>query len=193
MSHLTEIEIEELGLTVGRSVRISPDARFFGTDRIRLGDNVRIDAFCVISSGRAGHVEIGSHIHVASGVRIFGDGGVSLADFSSVSAASTLYSASDDYSGQHLMGPQMPLAMTSVDRRPLRLERLAAIGAHSLVLPGVTLSEGAVLGAMSLANTDLEAWTIYAGIPCRPIRTRDRAASGLADAVEESWDHHESW
>jgi len=49
------------------------------------------------------------------------------------------------------------------------------VGAGSIILPGVTLHEGAAVGAMSLVNKDIEAWSIYAGVPAvfRKKRNRD--------------------
>ena len=44
------------------------------------------------------------------------------------------------------------------------------IGAHSVILPGVTIGEGAVVGAMSLVKTDVEAWSVCAGVPARMIK-----------------------
>lgn len=183
MSQLTEAELTDLGVTFGDAPMVSRDARIFGGERITLGHNVRIDAFCLLSSGATGHIRFGSYIHIASGTRIYGEGGVDFADFSSASAASTLYSASDDYSGDVLMGPTLPPGYTNVDVRPIVLERFAAIGAHGLVLPGVTLGEGSVLGAMSMASRDLTPWTIHAGVPARPVRERRRGAIELGDRL----------
>lgn len=187
MSYLSPHELAELGVRAGREVKVSVDARVFGGPRIVMGDNVRIDAFCVLSAGAAGTITLGSHIHIASGARMFGEGGILMEDFSSVSAASTLYSASDDYSGRALMGPTIPARWTSVDARPVSIERFAAVGAHSLVLPGVTIHEGAVLGAMSLATSDLDAWTIHAGSPSRVLRARSTDVVGTAEQFLAEW------
>ena len=40
------------------------------------------------------------------------------------------------------------------------------------VLPGVTVGEGATVGALSLVNRDCEPWTIYGGVPARPLKAR---------------------
>lgn len=68
-----------------------------------------------------------------------------------------------------------------MDKRPILMGDLAAVGAHAVVLPGVTMGEGSVLGTMSLARESLEPWTIYAGGPCRPLRERSRRTRELAD------------
>lgn len=176
-----------MGVRAGRDVRVSVDARLFGPERIVFGDNVRVDAFCVVSASESGFVEVGSHVHISSGARLFGGAGITIGDFSIVSAGSSLFSVSDDYSGRSLIGPTIPEIFTSVDGRPVRLEPFSAIGAHSLVLPGVTFGEGAVLGAGGMATVDLAPWTVYVGSPCRALRERDRALVALAADFTAEW------
>lgn len=49
----------------------------------------------------------------------------------------------------------------------------AALGARCMVLPGVTIGEGAIVGAMSLVNRDVPAGEFWAGVPARRIRAAD--------------------
>lgn len=59
------------------------------------------------------------------------------------------------------------------------IENFAAIGTMSVVLPGVTIKQGALVGAHSSVNRDVEADTVVAGSPARfvcetkKIRRRD--------------------
>jgi acetyltransferase-like isoleucine patch superfamily enzyme len=46
----------------------------------------------------------------------------------------------------------------------------ATIGANCTILPGVTIGEGAVVGAMSLVNKDVPAGEFWAGVPARRLR-----------------------
>ena len=64
--------------------------------------------------------------------------------------------------------------------RPVRIGRGAWIGFDSCVLPGVTVGEGAVVGARSVVTTDVEPFTIVAGNPARLIRrfTAEEMADG---------------
>ena len=50
---------------------------------------------------------------------------------------------------------------------PVVLKKNCRIGSHSVVLPGVTVGENTVVGAMSLVNRDLPANSIAFGIPAR--------------------------
>jgi Acetyltransferase (isoleucine patch superfamily) len=56
--------------------------------------------------------------------------------------------------------------------RPIEIGAYAWVAAEAFVGPGVSIGEGAVLGARGVTVKDLDAWTIYAGNPARPIRTR---------------------
>ena len=42
------------------------------------------------------------------------------------------------------------------------------------MLPNVTFNEGTTLGALSLANKDLEEYKVYAGIPAKLIKPRNK-------------------
>jgi len=63
--------------------------------------------------------------------------------------------------------PDFPLL-----RPPITVEDDAWIAADAFVGPGVTVGEGAILGARASAFKDLEPWTIYAGNPAKPVRPR---------------------
>lgn len=56
--------------------------------------------------------------------------------------------------------------------RPIRIGAKAWIAAEAFVGPGVTVGEGAVLGARGVAVKDLADWSVYAGNPARRIRSR---------------------
>jgi putative colanic acid biosynthesis acetyltransferase WcaF len=56
--------------------------------------------------------------------------------------------------------------------KPIVLEDGVWLCTCSIVTQGVTCRSHAVLGVASVASTDLEAYTIYAGNPCREIRKR---------------------
>jgi len=56
--------------------------------------------------------------------------------------------------------------------KPITLERGSWIGAKALVSPGVTVKEGAILTAGSVATKDLAPFGIYAGNPAVLTKTR---------------------
>jgi len=56
--------------------------------------------------------------------------------------------------------------------KPISIGHHAWIAADAFVGPGVTVGEGALLGARSVTFRDLSPWTIYAGNPAKPLRER---------------------
>lgn len=58
----------------------------------------------------------------------------------------------------------MPLALEGI-----RIGRRAFLGARVFVLPGITIGDGAIVGACSVVTRDVQAFTRNAGNPCRCI------------------------
>ena len=56
----------------------------------------------------------------------------------------------------------------------IHLNELTIIGSNSVILPNVSVGEGSTLGALSLANQDMESWSLYAGIPAKKIKNRKK-------------------
>lgn len=172
MAMLCREAIENMGFAaVGENVQISERATFYGTDRISLGNHVRIDDFCVISAGLGG-VIIGCHVHIAVGVIVLGAGKVTFSDFVCVSSRVSIYSSNDDYSGAVLTGPTVPSEYTNVTHAEVFLGKHVIVGSGSVILPGVTLEDGVAIGALSLVNRSCKSFGIYAGNPVRRIKER---------------------
>jgi putative colanic acid biosynthesis acetyltransferase WcaF len=62
--------------------------------------------------------------------------------------------------------------------KPIVLKDHSWIAADAFVGPGVTVGEGAVLGARGATFSSLEPWGVYVGLPARKIRTRERGVLG---------------
>ena len=58
-----------------------------------------------------------------------------------------------------------------LDDQPVVIGDDAWIGAHALVLRGVTIGKGAIVAAGAVVTKDVPPYTIVAGNPARPIRT----------------------
>lgn len=142
-----------------------------------IGQNSRVDDY-VLST--VSDVVIGRYVHIGSGVFLHGGERVVIEDFVSVSSGSRIFTSSDTMEGG-LIGPQIPAQYRApVHSKPVVLKRFSCVFAQSLVLPGVTVGEGAIVAAHSVVKHDLEPWTVYGGSPLRVLGTRDR--TGVLDA-----------
>lgn len=179
MGTLSREQIDQLGFaSVGTDVAISDRCSIYGAGSISIGDHVRIDDFAILTAREP--VVIGSHVHIAAFAFLSGQFGIILEDFVGVSPRATLLSGNDDFSGQWLPGPLAPEELRNVRGGCLHLGRHSIVGAHSVILPGVSFGEGAVVGALSLVKEPLGAWGIYGGVPARLIRPRQRDVEALA-------------
>lgn len=174
MGFLSREQIDAMGFArVGKNVYLSDKASYYNCANIVIGDNVRIDDFCVLSAG-VGGIEIGNYIHIAVYTSLIGAGKISLHDFSNISSRVAIYSSNDDYSGASMTNPMVPEELTNVRHADVIIGRHVIIGAGSVVLPGVILEEGAAIGALSLASRNCRAFGIYSGTPAKKIKDRKR-------------------
>lgn len=165
-------ELAELGLkSYGENVLISRKASIYSPENISVGHDVRIDDFCILS----GKIEIGSYVHIAAYVALYaGKYGITVKDFSGLSARCVVYAMSDNFSGDALLGPTVPDECRRLNAGEVVLEKYVNIGTGSTILPRVHIGEGTSVGAMSLVGQSLPGWGVYFGIPCKKIMDRSR-------------------
>jgi galactoside O-acetyltransferase len=170
-SFYSNAELKELGLkSIGENVLLSKKASIYGND-ITLGNNIRVDDFCILS----GKINIGNYVHIGAGSYLFGgEKGITMEDFAGCSQHVCIYATSDDYSGKSLTNPTVPDKFKKLNEGEVVIEKYVIIGAGSIVLPSVTVKEGAAIGALSLVDKSTDQWKIYFGSPAIPINNRNR-------------------
>lgn len=166
-------ELEQIGFKFlgGDNILVSRNASIYGAENISIGDNVRIDDFCILS----GNIIIGNYVHIAAAVLLFGGvEGIVLEDFTGISSRSAVYAESDDYTGLAMTNPTIPDEYRKIYGGTVKLEKHSLIGTGCTILPGVTIKEGTSVGSMSLVNKSLDSWGIYVGVPCKRVKDRDK-------------------
>ena len=106
-----------------------------------IGDNVKID------TGHADMITLEDGVSVAGGTRLL----CHQRDFS-----------------EYFVGSDYNKLRYSI--KPIVLKKGCLIGMESFVLPGVTVGEGAIVGAGSLVTKDIPAWTVATGRPAKVVR-----------------------
>jgi acetyltransferase-like isoleucine patch superfamily enzyme len=161
----------------GKNVIIGKTVRIRYPELVEIGDNVIIDDFTYISTA----LVLASYVHIAPGCKIIGGrtARVELGSFSTLTQNVVMAAGSDDYIGG-IATPLVPREFKGkMDIGTITLGEHCIVGANSTVLPNVRFADGACLGSLSLANKDLEEWCLYAGIPARNLKRRDKA--GIKD------------
>ena len=179
-SFYSQEELKKIGFkSYGENVLISRKASIYSPERIKIGNNVRIDDFCILS----GNVEIGNYVHISAYVALYGKEGILIKDFCGCSARCTIYSVTDDFSGEYMISPMVPDELTNITGGKVVLEKYVQLGANTVVMPNIKIKEGTAVGAMSFVNKNLEEWSIYAGIPCKKIKERNKNIIKLSKKI----------
>ena len=119
-----------------------------------------------------GEPEIGAGTWIGAFTVIDGSGGLRIGAGCDISCGAQIYTHSTVkrcVSGR---------AYNQVDRAPTVLGDRVFIGANAVVLMGVTIGDGAVVGAGSVVDRDVDAGTVVGGVPARPLGQVDLDADG---------------
>lgn len=106
-----------------------------------IGDHVRVDA------GHADLIYIDDHAHITGGCRLL----CHQRDLRH-------YRKGDD-------AAKLPYRLGEI-----HVGKGVMIGMESMIMPGVTIGDGAIVGAGSLVSKDIPAWTIATGCPARVVK-----------------------
>jgi putative colanic acid biosynthesis acetyltransferase WcaF len=109
------------------------------------------------------NLEMADYSCISRNVDCYSVGRVSIGPHATVSEYSYLCTASHAYEDPH-----MPLVTA-----PITIGRGAWVSADVFVGPGVTIGEGAVVGARSSVFKDVEPWTVVGGNPARLLKRRE--------------------
>ena len=174
MSFYSAIELGSLGLkSYGKNVLISRYARINNPGNISIGNNVRIDDFCILSAGSEPFI-LEDYIHISAGVYIYGQSGFHMKSFSNISCGCKIFTQSDTFDGDFLIGPTIPIEHRHVYGSSLVIERYVIIGAGCTVLPEAKFGEGVAIGANSLVKKECIEWSMYVGTPLKFIKQRSK-------------------
>ena len=138
--------------------------------------NLYLDDFCYIGSLTQiycpeGYVKIGKRCHIKGW--ILGHGGVIIEDY--VGSAGKILSITDShYGGYRMSGPMIPLEQRNLKRGKIIIKKDAFIGQDAIIMPGVTVGEGAIIGPFCFITNNVKPWHVMFGTPPRIIGIREK-------------------
>jgi galactoside O-acetyltransferase len=172
--------------TVNRGIMLrldKPENRKYlsiGTDSIVAGN--------FIFESSEGQVKIGNHSYVGGGTFI-SRSSIEIGNYVTIAWGGTFYdhdSHSLDYmkrrqdiddeledirNGRNFITNK---DWSGVNSKPIKICNDAWIGMNVIILKGVTIGEGAIVGAGSVVTKDIPAWTVVAGNPARVVKELKR-------------------
>jgi len=161
-------------MTIAATAKIYAWARLIhnGTN-LSVGDHSQIDDFAFVHAGKM--CKIGRFVHIASFVSITGGGQFSIDDFSGFSAGCRVITGTDEVA-PFLTGPIAHRELIEDVTSYVTIGKHVIVGTNAVIFPGLTIGDGAAIGACATVRKDLAPWGIYAGEPLRRIGERDRDA-----------------
>ena len=146
--------------------------KIIGVENINFGKYIIIDDFVLIYAKE--QINIGNHVHIASFVSISGGGQLNLGAFSGIASGCRIITGTDDFKDWGFGNPTIANEFRNVKTNPISIGQFCVVGANSVILPGVSIGDGATVAAGSVVSKTLEPWGIYVGN--RKIADRDKDA-----------------
>ena len=143
-----------------------PVFRYWRSFALRLW-GAKIGRRCAISASAKiwapWNLEVGDYVAIGPRAEIYDVDKIVIGSNMTVSQDAYLCTASHDIS-------QLKKPLVT---KPIKLGDSAWIAARAIVLPGVTIGEGAVVAAGAVVTKDVEPWTVVGGNPARFIKKRE--------------------
>lgn len=173
-SFMTVEELNNIGFkSIGKNLNISKKISFYNPGFISIGNNVRLDDYCIVSASKNG-ISIGNYVHITAYVVIAGGENITIEDFVAIGAHTCIYSSNDDYSGGSMTNSMVDSIYKVVHTAPVTIKRHTIIGSHTTILPGTSIGEGVSIGSHSFVKSNLNSFGIYCGVPARFLKKRKK-------------------
>jgi acetyltransferase-like isoleucine patch superfamily enzyme len=153
---------------IGERLQMERIPNITGPVKIYLGNDVRLSGSFTIMGGRVfseSEFRVGNRSFIGAGCAFSIAKSITIGDDVLIAGNCTV----SDYSG-HPTNPEKRIAGAQVDPedvRPVRIENRAWLGRGAMILPGVTIGEGAVVGAATVVTRDVPPGRICVGNPGR--------------------------
>jgi len=149
----------------GSGTVIEPGVRIFGSERVRLGEDVYIGHDSFLRAYPQGELLVGDACWIGPGCLINSFGGVRLGRRVGLGPGVKIISSTHSRDD-----PRKAVIDTPLDAAEVVVEDGADIGAGAVLLPGVRVGARAQVGAGSVVTKDVEPGDVVAGVPARSIR-----------------------
>jgi acetyltransferase-like isoleucine patch superfamily enzyme len=147
--------------------QIYPPVVVLRMENVYISLGVRIDSFVKLEGGVA--MVIGKNVHIASFCHLGIGGGITIMEEgSSFGSGAKLLSGSNIYGYAH--GCSAVADDAKFERSFVHIKKNATLYAGAMVLPGVTVGEGAVVAAGAVVTKDVDAHTLVAGVPAKFVK-----------------------
>lgn len=169
---------------IEKNVHFSVPKKIFLGDRVFIGENSRIDSgslegrieikndvyigqYCFLKPFR-GKITINEGVNIGTFSRIGGSGDIEIGKNSLLANNVQMIAVEHIYKNA-----STPIKFQGTDIKKVKIGEDAWLGAYVIILAGVTIGDGAVIGAGSIVTKDIPPYSIAVGNPARIIKKRE--------------------
>ena len=154
-------------IRIGRKCKIHADASIDASRSkgVVFGDQVTLNRYAYVQGGEGG-VRLGNRVEINNFSIVNGTGGVDIGDDTLIGPGVRIISY------QHLFAAGQTIRSQPSEGKPIRIGCDCWIGTNAIILAGVTIGDGAVIGAGAVVTRDIPANVIAVGVPARITRNR---------------------
>jgi galactoside O-acetyltransferase len=176
----------------GKNLVIDVGVSISGTELISVGDDVFIDKYCIISTGKnligeihrkknesflneEGEIHIGNNIHIAQFCILMGYGGLVIENNCVLSADCKIYTLTNtayNPTNRSEIVSLMPYNQSHFLLSPIILKRNVWLGLNSIIMPGITVGENSFIVSNSLLLSSFPNNSYINGQPAEKIKNR---------------------
>ena len=152
---------------IGEHVVLEAGVRMWHPEQISIGENVYVGHDTMLKGYHKNSLTIGSNTWIGQGVFIHGAGGVFIGDEVGIGPGVKMLTSSHDIDDRSIAILNSPLTFA-----PIVVESQSDIGVGAIIMPGVTIGQGAQVGAGSVVTRDVAPYAVVVGNPATVLRHR---------------------
>lgn len=157
--HMRLMLFRSLVRRCGHGLRLAPGVDFLHPETFEFGEGVFVGAQAFLQGRFEGTMVVGDRVWI--GPQVYMDcRDLIIEDFVGFGPGSKVLGS--EHSG---VPADLPLIQTDLIQKRVHVKRGADIGTGAILLPGVTVGEGALVGAGSVVNKDVPDRSMVAGVP----------------------------
>jgi carbonic anhydrase/acetyltransferase-like protein (isoleucine patch superfamily) len=153
-----------------RGLRVGRNVQFVGTRNMQIAENVTFHGNAYVNAaGPSGSLTIGKSSHFDQFCVLYAQGGLSIGEQCAIASGVTIYSQTNQYRSE----PGRPVVEQPVVYSRVSIGSDIWIGAHAVILPGVSIGDHAVIAAGAVVRENVESCHVVAGVPARKVGVRE--------------------
>jgi acetyltransferase-like isoleucine patch superfamily enzyme len=167
-SHGTgQIDVDQFR-KIGQNVVFEAGVLAFHPENIILGTNIYIGHYTILKGYHQNALIIGDNTWIGQSCFLHSAGGLRIGDNVGIGPHVKIITSFHEEEGL-----DVPILFSRITMAPVIIDDDSDIGIGAIIMPGVTIGRGCQVGAGAVVTSDVEPYSVVAGVPARLLRKRE--------------------